>query len=282
MDFMMYGLFGEDISGSPAPRIFNAIFEELRINSIYMPFPVSKDRFLTALPVLRSEFSGFNVTAPFRIGIMSHLDAMDESAKRAGTANTVKVKDGKLTGYNTDMTGFARSLIGFLGSIYDRDVLVIGSGGAAHAVANVLLSKGAFVTVVSRNLSHAAALSEHLQKQYNKNRIRVKKGLMQSDAFFAVFNTAAVDLESQESEISIHTNIYQNLHYAYDVSYAMSGFLKKAADFGVKTKDGFDMLYYQAIGSLEVWLGKETGMDVSLITKTYNHIREQQAVDMIG
>lgn len=275
VDYKTYGLFGEKIAKSFAPQIYNAIFDELNIDAVYMPFHASKDRFLTALPVLRAGFSGFNVTTPFRIDIMTHLDRLDESAKRAGTANTVKVVGGKLIGYNTDMVGFERSLIGFMGNMYDKDVLVVGSGGAAHAIANVLLQKGAFVTIVSRNFSHAIALMDNLQKKYNKNRIKAIKGLTHSDVFFALVNTAAVDLESKQSEISIHSHTYQNLRYVYDVSYRQTAFLKKAEDFGIKTKDGFDMLFYQAIGSLEKWLGKDTGIDVSVIAKVYKNIKSQ-------
>lgn len=275
VEYKTYGLFGEKISKSPSPQIYNAIFEELDVPAVYMPFPATKDKFLTALPVLRSEFSGFNVTTPFRIDIMTHLDNIDESAKRAGTVNTVKVVDSKMIGYNTDMVGFERSLFGFMGNMYDKDVLLIGSGGAAHAVGNVLLEKGAFVTIVSRNFSHAIALKDNLHRKYNKNRIKVSKGLTHSDTFFAVFNTAAVDLESKQSEISIHTHTYKSFKYAYDIAYRQTAFLKKAGDFGAKTKDGYDMLFYQAIGSLEIWLGKDAGIDISVITKIYDHVKAQ-------
>ena len=277
VDYETYGLFGEKISKSISPQIYNAIFEELDIPAIYMPFPATKEKFLTALPVLRSSFAGFNVTTPFRIDIMAHLDQIDESAKRAGTVNTVRVQDSKMIGYNTDMVGFKRSLFGFMGNMYDKDVLLIGSGGAAHAVGNVLLEKGAFVTVVSRNVSHAYALKDALHKKYNKNRIKVSKGLTHSDDFFAVFNTAAVDIESKQSEISIHSHTYKSFQYAYDVSYRKTAFLKKAEDFGAKIKDGFDMLFYQAIGSLEIWLGKDAGIDVSIIKKIYEHVKDQYA-----
>ena len=148
--------------------------------------------------------------------------------------------------------------------------------GAAHAVAHVLLEKGAFLTIVARNVSHAYALKDMLHKTYNKNRIKVAKGLSQSDSFFAVFNTAAVDIESKQSEISIHSQIYKNFQYAYDVSYRQTAFLKKAQAFGTETKNGFDMLFFQAIYALEIWLGKDTGLCVSDIASTYDKIKAQR------
>ncbi len=272
-EYSTYGLLGENISKSLSPQIYNAVFQELDIPAVYMPFSVSKDRFLTALPVLRSRFSGFNVTAPFRLDILAHLDKKDDSVKRAGTANVVNVEKEKLIGYNTDMVGFERSLIGFVGNMFDKEVLLIGAGGVAYSIANVLLEKGAFLTILSRNVSSAFKLQESLQKKFNKNRVKVMKGLSHSNEFFAVFNTAAVDLESKQSDIAIHSHTYQSFEYAYDVSYKPTAFLQKAEDFGVKTKNGLDMLLYQAIGSYEIWLGKDDRLDVALITKMFNQIK---------
>ena len=272
-DFTTYGLVGSAITRSYAPRIYNAIFEELGLSSVYMPFSVAKERLVTALPVLRSDFSGFNVTAPFRHEILSHLDTIDESARRAGTANTICVEGEKLIGHNTEMVGFDRSLIGFSGSLYDKDVLLVGAGDVAHSVANVLLEKGAFLTIISRNYTHANNLREKLQRAYNKNRVRVTRGLTQADGFDSVFCTAAVDLESQDSQISIHPQNYQSFRYAYDTSYKNTLFLKKAASFGAKTKNGFDMMFYQAIRSLEIWL--ENPLDLSVIARVHASVKRQ-------
>lgn len=274
VDYATYGLLGEKISKTLFPQIFNAAFQEMNAAAIYMPFPVSKDKMLTALPVLRAEFSGFNVTSPFRLELTAHLDRMDESAKRAGSANTIVVKDHKLIGYNTDMVGFERSLIGFMSNMYDQDVLLVGSGGVAHSIATVLLEKGAFLTILSRNIAHAMALKDHLQKRYNKNRVRVIKGVSQSDTFFAIINAAAVDLESKQSEVSIHSQTYQSISYAYDVSNKQTAFLSKAKDFGAEIKCGFDMLFYQAIGALDIWLGKDAGLGVETIIKLHDQIKQ--------
>lgn len=272
IDFTTYGLIGADINRSYAPRIYNAIFEELGLLAVYIPFSATKEKLLSALPVLRSDFSGFNVSAPFRHNILSQLDSVDDSASRAGAANTILVEDSKLIGHNTEMVGFERSLIGFVGSLYDKDVLLVGAGDVARSVANVLLEKGAFLTIISRNNAHAHDLKEKLHKSYNKNRIRVVRALTPADQFEAVFSTSSVDLESPESQVSIHPHIYQNFHYAYDTSYKSTQFLKKAASTGAKTKNGFDMLFFQAIRSLEIWLGQP--MDLSVIIRVQSKIKQ--------
>ncbi len=272
VDFTTYGLIGADINRSFAPRVYNAIFEELGLAAVYMPFSIARERLIPALPVLRSDFSGFNVTAPFRHDILSHLDSVDESARRAGTANTVRVEEGKLIGHNTEMFGFERSLIGFAGNLYDKDVLLVGAGDVARSVANVLLEKGSFLTIVSRNAAHAHDLKEKLQRSYNKNRIRVVRSLTQADQFDSVFSTSSVDLEGPESQVDIHPHTYQSFRYAYDTSYKSTQFLKKAASIGAKTKNGFDMLFFQAIRSLEIWL--EEPMDLSVIMRVQAKIKQ--------
>jgi shikimate dehydrogenase len=270
IDFATYGLIGSDVTRSFSPRVYNAVFEELGLAAVYMPFSVAKERFLEALPVLRSDFVGFNVTAPFRHDILKQLDSVDESARRLGTANTIRVENGKLYGYNTEMVGFERSLIGFAGNLYDKDVLLVGAGDVASAVAYVLLEKGAFLTIISRNMSHAHDLRDRLQRTYNKNRIRVVRSLTPADQFDSVFCTSSVDLESPESQISIHPHIYQSFRYVYTTSYKDTQFLKKAANFGAKTKNGFDMLFFQSIRSLEIWLGKQ--MDLSIVMRVHDNV----------
>ncbi len=273
-DFLSFGLVGEDISHSYSPHIYNTIFDEINWNAVYFPFPVpNKEKFLSTLPILRMEFAGFNVTAPFRRDIMAHLDHTDLSAKKAGTANTIVVKDEKLIGYNTEIDGFMRSLIGFSGDLHDKDVLLIGAGGVANAVASVLLDRGAFLTLLSRSEAHAAELMESLQGKYHKNRIKTVKGLSDDDEFYAVFNTAKVDIGGNASEVSIHPHTYESFQFAYDTSYVSTTFLKKAQSFGAKTKNGLDMLFYQAVMSVNIWQGQD--MERTAIENAHRRVMEQ-------
>ena len=278
VDYKTYGLLGESVSNSISPQIYNALFQELKIPAVFMPYAVPKDKFITALPIMRSYFEGFTVAAPYRVDIMAHLDRLDDSARMVGAANTVKVEKGKMTGYNTEMDAFEKNLIGFIGNLFDKDVLLIGSGGAAYAASSVLLERGAFLTVVSPNLAGAMELQSRLQKRYNKNRIKVVGGLSHSDEFYAVFNTQDVDVESKRSEVSIHTHTYQSMKYAFDISHCETEFLNKAEKFGSKTKNGLDMLFYHAIGAMKIWLDDHSGINVALLTQVYDRIKNTVAL----
>lgn len=270
--FMSFGLVGEEIAHSLSPHIYNTMFDELKLDAVYFPFPVPKDRFLSALPILRMEFAGFNATAPFRRGIMPHLDETDKSAHKAGTANTIVVKNERLIGYNTEIDGFQRSLIGFVGDLHDKDVLLVGAGGVARAVASVLLDKGAFLTIVSRNEEHAETLKESLQQKYHKNRLRTIKGLSENEEFFAVFNTAKVDIGGKGTDVYIPSHTYQSIKFAYDTSYIHTEFLEKAKSYGAKTKNGVDMLFFQAVMSVNIWMGQE--MKTASIENAHHRVME--------
>lgn len=272
-EFLSYGLVGEDISHSYSPHIYNTIFDEMQLGAVYFPFPVPREKFLSALPILRMEFAGFNTTAPFRRDIFEHLDQTDLSAKKAGTANTIVVKNEKLIGYNTEIDGFTRSLIGFSGDLNDKDVLLVGAGGVARAVASVLLDKGAFLTLLSRSEAHAAALMAQMQKRYHKNRMRIIRGLSETDTFDAVFNTAKVDIGGKDSDVFIHPRTLESVKLAYDTAYVPTEFLKKAQSCGAKVKNGLDMLFYQAVMSVNIWLGRD--METSAIENAHRKVLEQ-------
>jgi shikimate dehydrogenase len=112
-------------------------------------------------------FSGFNVTYPFKQAIIPLLDELDESAAAVGAVNTVAVRDGRLIGFNTDMTGFRGSMMdGLPGAALDH-VIQLGAGGAGAAVANALLSLGvATLELVDVDAGRADALAADLAARF--------------------------------------------------------------------------------------------------------------------
>ena len=85
-------------------------------------------------------FSGVNVTFPYKEAVVPLLDALSPAAAAIGTVNTVVARNGKLTGHNTDSTGFAAAFDAVLGSPGDKPVALIGAGGVGSAIAFALAS----------------------------------------------------------------------------------------------------------------------------------------------
>jgi len=161
---------------SKSPALWNTAFAHLGMNAIYLPLDVDASRLHGLVSVLRKShgFMGMNVTVPHKRNIMEFLDDLDPSATRIQAVNTV-VRDpqGKLIGYNTDGDGFVESVVtsqpgrkeAFLKSLEGIDVLLLGAGGSARAVAfhvSDYLESGKLV-IANRTQDHAASLAAELR-----------------------------------------------------------------------------------------------------------------------
>jgi shikimate dehydrogenase len=162
---------------SKSPALWNAAFDFLGINGIYLPFDVAEPRLGELIATLKGldNFLGINVTVPHKIRIMDFLDEIEAGAHRVQAVNSiVRTSSGKLVGYNTDGEGFTESLLtllpeqteSFTPSLAKTDVLLLGAGGSARAVAFELsdrLNEGQLV-IANRSLDHAMSLASEIQK----------------------------------------------------------------------------------------------------------------------
>jgi shikimate dehydrogenase len=163
---------------SKSPALWNAAFDFLGINGIYLPFDVAEPRLGELIATLKGldNFLGINVTVPHKIRIMDFLDEIEAGAHRVQAVNTiVRTSSGKLVGYNTDGEGFIESLLtplpeqtkSFTPALAKADVLLLGAGGSARAVAFELsdrLNEGQLV-IANRSLDHAMSLASEIQKK---------------------------------------------------------------------------------------------------------------------
>jgi shikimate dehydrogenase len=144
---LLLGLIGSPIRSSAAPAMHEAAAQALGLRAQYrlIDIPGADTAKLRAMleGVRLLGFSGVNVTFPYKEAIIPLLDALAPGAAAIGTANTVVVQDGTLTGHNTDATGFANSFKSVLGSPGDAPVALIGAGGVGRAIAFAMAEVGA-------------------------------------------------------------------------------------------------------------------------------------------
>jgi shikimate dehydrogenase len=167
------GIIGDSPSRySKSPPLWNAAFRHLGMSATYLPFDVDDAQLGDLLRVLRDseQVLGVNVTVPHKLRVMEFLDDLDPGAGRIQAVNTVvRSADGKLTGYNTDGEGFIDSLLlptpehrkGFMPSLDGIDVLLLGAGGSARAVAFHVsdhVGDGQLI-IANRTLAHAQSLA---------------------------------------------------------------------------------------------------------------------------
>jgi shikimate dehydrogenase len=176
------GVIGENPSlYSKSPALWNAAFAMLGLEAKYLPFDVAGNRLGELISLLRDSegLLGFNVTVPHKVAIMKYLDVLDPGAWRIQAVNTVvRSSDGRLLGYNTDGTGFIDSILkaqpgqskSFIESLDDLNVLLIGAGGSARAIAFHIadrLTHGQIV-ICNRTLERAASLAEEIRRTGKK------------------------------------------------------------------------------------------------------------------
>ena len=135
-------LLAKDMHNSVLPEAYSYFGKELGLKVDFHICNVDMNQFDEAVGTMRNELDGFTVTMPYKVKIMSYCDELDESAVKCGSANTIRVQDRKLIGYNTDGWGMMKFLdlqgVGFK----DSKVTMVGAGGVARSIAYNLSISG--------------------------------------------------------------------------------------------------------------------------------------------
>ncbi|MDX2168884.1 MAG: shikimate dehydrogenase, partial [Deltaproteobacteria bacterium] len=129
------GIIGDPVSHSRSPAMHNAAFAALKLDWVYVPFPVAAADVGAALAAVRAlGLAGINVTVPHKEAVLAHCDRLTPLARRVGAVNTLVNQNGRLLGDNTDVYGFAATLRAQRIRLRGRHAIVVGAGGAARAV----------------------------------------------------------------------------------------------------------------------------------------------------
>ncbi len=256
------GIFGDPIDHTRSPAMQNAAFRALGLPYIYIPFCVSAAALGQATASIRAlNLVGVNVTVPHKEKILGYLDELSPTASQYRAVNTVINRHGLLYGENTDGQGFLRSLAERKRSVRDREVVLIGAGGAARAVLVALIRAGsAQITLVNRTQAHAERLIRASQSLGSTQLVSAPLAALQ-DA--ALMKRAALIVNS--IPLGLHTDTFPALDYAatprrclfYDLVYSPQPtvFLRRALQVERPTLDGRRMLLHQGALAFELWTG---------------------------
>lgn len=240
-----FGLIGYPLSHSFSPAYFAKKFaDEGILDCRYDAFPIRTIDELSLLLNDTPELKGLNVTIPYKKQIIPFLHESSNAVKEMDACNCIKIENGKLTGYNTDVTGFEKSL---LPKLNDKHIsaLILGTGGAASAVEYVLKKLSISYLFVSR------------KSQANKSMITyndVTSDLLNN--YKLIVNTTPIGMFPDINEApDIPYETLTTEHYLYDLVYnpAETLFLKNGAENGAIIKNGADMLIIQAEESWRIW-----------------------------
>jgi shikimate dehydrogenase len=159
------GVFGDPVDGNPTGVMEEAAFAACGLNYRYLTLKVTKEDFDDAMKSIRAlHMKGMNLTMPHKINVLPYLDELSQAASIIGAVNTIVVKeDGMLFGENTDGKGFVQALGNNGISPAGKNVVILGAGGAAKAIAvECALSGASKVKIVNRTLVRAQELAEVL------------------------------------------------------------------------------------------------------------------------
>lgn len=256
----VFGVIGDPVSQSLSPYMHNAEFAAAGVNAVFMHLLVKDlDAFIRRMVKAETRevelnFGGFSVTMPHKQAIIPHLDTIDPTAKKIGAVNTIKIDDGKLTGYNTDAHGFITPLKARFGDVRDARVAVFGAGGASRACVYALQKEGADVTVFARDLNKAKAFADEFGIKYEQ----LTTGHRPPTTDIIVDATPLGMKGPLEHESLFTGDELSGVKFVYDLvtSAADTPIVNAAKTAGVPAIGGLEMLIAQGVKQFEIWTNK--------------------------
>ncbi|MCZ7357345.1 MAG: shikimate dehydrogenase [Candidatus Methanoperedens sp.] len=260
---ILFGVLGDPVSHSLSPVMHNAAFKALGLECEYHAFRVSPEALRDAIHgACALGFGGLNLTIPLKEKALEIVKPSD-LAKQIGAVNTVDFKNG-IQGYNTDGIGAKMALESNGIKVKGKNVLLLGAGGAARAIAFQLAKDGASVTIANRTVERAEALAKDVR---NVGKARgcgiddLKERISNCDI---LINSTAVGMLPKIEETMVTSEMMHSSLVVFDIVYnpMSTKLLQEARKAGARTIDGVMMLVYQGAEAFRIWTGKTPPVDV--------------------
>lgn len=237
-----FGLIGFPLSHSFSKKYFSEKFEREHIaDCVYENYLLASIQLLPQL-IQKDNPEGLNVTIPYKESVISYLDYLDPAAEKIAAVNCIHFKNRKLTGFNTDIIGFERSLKPLL-QPHHKNALILGTGGASKAVGYVLSKLNISFHYVSRNKKEDHFTYDDLNEEIIHQHT-------------LIINTTPLGTSPDVHHCpDIPYRFLGKAHLLYDLIYnpAETLFLQKGKQQGAMIKNGYEMLVLQAEASWEIW-----------------------------
>ena len=279
---VLTGLIGHPVGHTVSPLLHNSLYTAMGLDGIYLPMEVADENLGDAVKGLKAlGFAGFNVTIPYKERVMEYLDGISDDAGLFGAVNTVVNAGGRLLGYNTDGDGFARAFRRHTGAAFaGKKVCVLGAGGAARSIVFKIAMDGASaMSIINRTKAKAEALAADLTKAVRSGKVAGNRGIT---AAAVESGTREADLLLYDCDIIVNATpagMYPNTaesplrqglrlrkgQIVFDTIYnpARTKFIAGAQAMGCRVCNGAGMLFYQGVGSFEIWTGKAVPPEIT-------------------
>ena len=238
-----YGLIGYPLGHSFSRKFFTEKFEKEGIDAQYLNFEIPSIEEFPEIIKNNPELRGLNVTIPYKQQVMQYLHSISEEASAIGAVNVVRVRDGHLTGFNSDVIGFVNSIRPLL-KPHHKKALILGTGGASKAIHYGLEKKLGMETLfVSRTAREGMITYDDITPETLQ-------------AYHVIVNCSPVGMYPHVDECpALPYEAMNENNLLYDLVYnpLKTLFMKKGAEQGATVKNGLEMLHLQAIASWRFW-----------------------------
>ena len=246
----IYGVAGNPIRSSLSPIMMNTAFRRETVNAVYLALQTSKAADLIKL-VHEIPIQGVSVTMPLKQDVIPFLAQTDPLSAKIGAVNTIRLLDGKLYGFNTDVAGITVPLEKRL-SLRGAKALVLGAGGAARAAVFALKEKGAEVFILNRT----AETAQKLAKQAGAKVLK-REALPKTD-FDILINATPIGMAGNKSAQLLEPADLAHVKLIFDLVYnpLETPLIRMARQAGIAIITGVEMFVQQGIRQFEIFTGK--------------------------
>jgi len=255
----IYGVIGDPIAHSMSPIMHNDSFQRYDINAEFFAFHVKKEALQDAVKGFKAiHLAGFNITVPHKTAIMPFLDEIDPLAQAIGAVNTVVNDDGRFIGYNTDGSGFLEALKKEIPSFDNKNMLLIGAGGAARAIYFTMAYAGVqSIDIANRTLDKAEYLVKNCPYPVDSAVLRIEDAEEKLSKYDLIVQTTSIGMHPEINRSPICLDRIKKDAFVSDIIYTPleTKFLQDAKRHGARTQNGIPMFAYQGALAFEKWTG---------------------------
>jgi shikimate dehydrogenase len=265
------GVIGDPIEHTMSPVMHNTAFSALGLDYVYVAFRVKSEELAGAIKGMRAlNIRGLNVTIPHKVSIIPLLDNLDPLAEKIGAVNTIVNKNGVLTGYNTDASGFLQALRDKGFEPKGKKVAILGAGGAARAISFILAEREANLVILNRleELDWAEELARKISRAFGKEvtaleltEANLKTALDKAEL---LANATSVGMSPNINLTPVPAGLLRPGLVVFDIVYnpIRTRLTREASRAGCETVMGLDMLVWQGALAFEMWTGRKAPVDL--------------------
>ena len=258
------GLIGNPVEHTKSPVIHNGLADMFGHNLVYVPFHVEAELGKAVEGAYALNILGMNVTVPYKSDVIPYLKEVDRLAAQIGAVNTLVRMEGGYKGYNTDMPGLYRAMKEDGVDIENADVLILGAGGVARAVAVLAADKkAARIRVLNRTVDRAETIVKEVKEHYGSIDIKAmalsEYECLEGENWVTIQATSVGMYPKTEEVVIEEAGFYKKVKAGYDLIFNPyeTKFMKLLKEAGKEAYNGLKMLLYQGIIAYELWTNCE-------------------------